>query len=167
MIQYNAYGGFFGVPFTITGFFQYVIPLPEPKHGLCPLLIPRIEDQIWLEERERMTIELGSPPVVIRATQLITCACVIYLSNNTGKIHIHHAMGGGLYDEDVDIAFAGLNTPYINSVYVIFAHPEGNNPIYQESLDLLEERGISENQIIEITNGPPQFGVNYLGQIGG
>lgn len=167
MIQYDTYNAYLERAYTITEFFRYVSRMPEPKRGPCPALIARIENQIVLWENQRMTIHFGqNPPVVIRATPLYSCASVIYYSNATGNIHIHHAMLGELNNDDVETAFDELGTDNANSLYVIFAHPKGNDNTYQESLNLLEERGIPGNQILEITNGPKMFGVNSLGHIG-
>jgi hypothetical protein len=61
------------------------------------------------------------------AIPLLTCAAVIYASTHplaSAGVWLHHAGAGVVNDKDVAAAVTALKNPPLNSILVVYAHPQ-------------------------------------------
>jgi hypothetical protein len=115
-------------------------------------------------------INLDGGPDIVKTSWLLTCASVVYASDNAKyppAAWVHHAPGGLVTAEDVHAALAGLGNPPLDSMLVIYAHPKPTDPGYQEAINTIIGAGIAANRVIEITNLKlSTYGINAHGQVG-
>ena len=100
---------------------------------------------------------------------LLSCAAVIYASTDPNAARVcwvHHAPSGAVTAADVNNARAQLGNPPWGSIIVVLAHPGPHDNDYLRTTNTIANQGVPANNIIEIPDGPANFGVNYLGQLG-
>lgn len=153
-------------PMTIAAFFSYV--MAGHTTGPVPLVPGATTKNIGVNDAA--VVPIGAVHNLTRAMGLITCASVIYRSTNPAAnavAYVQHINAGAITVEDVGTAIASLGNPPLNSIYVIYAHPNPTDGGYTEAIGVLAGQGIPAANIIEIENLGFQFyGINNLGQIG-
>lgn len=164
MPVYN-HNGLFSVPINISTFVRNARNAAAPG-GPLPLLPGDSND---LGTHQTALVNISPVAQITRAVGLITCAAVIYVSDDEGAVAatwIHHANTGLVTAGNVAEALAGLGHPPPASVMVIYAHP-GNDNNYADSINVIAGQGINANNIVEIPNLPFSFfGVDNLARIG-
>jgi hypothetical protein len=123
-----------------------------------------------LSTNEAALIPFGIKAQITRAYGLLTCACVIYVSNHPRAVvgaWVHHAPSGYVSIDHVNAALVALGTPPLESVLVIFATPCSYDERYAKSVKTIVKRGIPEVNTVVIPNLPVcSFGIDNQGFIG-
>jgi hypothetical protein len=162
-----ALDGKIGPPINIAAFVAGAHRNPTgPQPGQLTPNIPTKQ----LGPKEAAMQHIANPASKTIVIGLITCAAVLYVSNDTAAkpgIWIHHANAGHVSATDVDAALQNLGSPPPATVRVVFAHPGGPDSGYDASFKTMVAKKINDNSIIEIPNMlVPQFGADNFGQLG-
>lgn len=108
---------------------------------------------------------IGAVPRITRATGLMTCSSIIYVSG--ASYYLHHANAGTVTIADINAAINALGNPAPANVSVVFAHNNPQDHHYSADVVLLTGMGIPAAQIFEVENLEfPMFGINNQGQLG-
>jgi hypothetical protein len=118
------------------------------------------------------TVEISSGnPQVLRATGLMTCAAVIFVSSDAkalARAVVYHANSGHVTTETIAAALKELGSPPISSLMVMYAIARAWDSDYDKTIALMVKAGILAKNIVWAANLSTisQFGVNNSGQLG-
>jgi hypothetical protein len=110
----------------------------------------------------------GSSDTAVKTINLLTCVAVIYYRQDKNA-WIHHSGSGAVTRANFDDALANLATSAgatgAGKVWIIYAHDNATDQTYQQDLINLEQWGVPNNQITEVTN-VNSFGIDKFGLLG-
>lgn len=149
--------------YTISGLLQLLSSINPPASIAFPSL--GNTNATSLLTGQTATYTVNNVARVVRSVGLMTCASIIFLSQN-GKGYVLHANAGGISQEQFNAAIQAMEGN-AGTTYIVYAHPDNNDPGYTESLNDMVTWGANTNNIAEITNlAITNFGVNNLSQVG-
>lgn len=153
------------IDITLTGLIQKMtIPAPPTSFDFPDLGDPK-SNTYSLSESQGRAIEYSGTSEVVRATNLLSCASVCYVSPG-GIGYVYHANAGNITYDQFQAAINAVKDKAKN-VYVAYAHQNNTGSGYQSIIGDLINWGVSTNKIIEITNlFINKFGMNNSFQIG-
>lgn len=155
--------------YSVTNIFQLVQGEPPRESLNFPALKEPPGSKVTVAEKEGALVMLNvETNRIVTTSFLLTCAAVVYLNTQNKTAYVYHANAGYIHDgafrEAMNAIQAGTN---YRNVLVLYAHPNGLDQIYEQSINDLIRYGIPDGNIVEIYDLMiPYFAINNFLQVG-
>lgn len=130
---------------------------------------PRCKQPVNVEvyQGEGVSVPLDNSTTRYAATNLFTCAAVIFTSEESNVAYLYHAASGIVSQLTFNAAMTALGNVSLGSVYVVYTFPQPTDQNYYDDASNIANYGVPVANIIYAPNlGDPVFGITSQGIVG-